>query len=191
MSRSKHGMGNNFIRFGFITLIFALAISVTINYLPNMAYAYEVRNNGYKLKVTYDCAQGKLFDIENMAPGEKYTEVIMVKNAGSDSFKCLLNARYMSKKESFLYNSLDFTIREGNANGPVIYDGKLKDLKSTVLCTLKARKYKTFYMILGLPAESGNEYQKKTAGFKFIFTAAGIATTQGGKDLNNKKNNER
>lgn len=184
MSRKKLGMGNNFIRLGFLTLIFALVLSVAINYLPDMTYAYEVQNNGYGLKVSYDSTQGKLFDIDNMAPGEEYTEIVTVKNAGSDSFKCLLNAR-STNKESFLYNSLDFTICEGNANGPVIYDGKLKDLKSTDLCTLTPRKSKTFYMTLGLPAESGDEYQRKTAGFKFIFTAAGIATTQSGKDLKN------
>ena len=46
-------------------------------------------------------------------------------------------------------------------------------------------------MTLGLPAESGNDYQKKSAGFKFVITAAANMPTNGGKDFDKNHNNKK
>lgn len=176
MSRKKHGKINKFIRFGFMVLTFALVLSVATNYLTEKTYAFEVRDNGYGLQVNHEKGngignRGSLFNITNMAPGEEYAEVITLKNVRSESFQSFISAIDTSKQGNLLFNSLDFSIREGNENGVVLFDGKLKDLKNVVLCTLSAKKFKTYYMTLGLPAESGNDYQKKSARFKFVITA--------------------
>ena len=192
MSRKKHGKVNKFIRFGFMVLIFALVLSVATNYLSDRTYAFEVRDNGYGLQVNHEKVkgrnnQGNLFNITNMSPGEEYAELITMKNVRSESFQSLITAINTSKQGNLLFNSLDFSIREGNANGVVLFDGKLKDLKNVVLCTLSAKKFKTYYMTLGLPAESGNDYQNKSAGFKFVITAAANAPTHSSKDFEKKK----
>jgi len=177
MSRRKEGKINKFIRFGFIALVFALVVSVALNYLSDTTYAFEVQDNGYGLQVSHENAnesekQGKLFNISNMGPGEEYTEVITLKNVGSDRFHTLITAINTSTQGNLLFDTLDFSIREGSANGPVIFDGKLKDLKDVALCSLSTENNKMYYMTLSLPAESGNEYQSKSAGFKFVITAA-------------------
>jgi len=184
MSRKKRGR-IYFIRIGFITFIFALVLSVSMNYLSDMTYACEVRDNGYGLQVKYEKSQerGKLFNINNMAPGEKFTEVITVKNVGKESFKSLITAVNTSKQGNLLYHSLDFSIREGSPNGIVLFNGKLKDVKDINLGTLSTKKNKTYYLTLQLPADSSDEYQKKKAGFKFIITASANKGTSGGKDL--------
>lgn len=193
MSRKKHGKANKFIRFGFMVLVFALVLSVATNYLSDRTYAFEVRDNGYGLQVNHEKVNGRanqgssLFNITNMAPGEEYAEVITMKNVRSESFQSLITVINTSKQSNLLFNSLDFSIREENANGAVLFDGKLKDLKNVVLCTLSAKKFKTYYMTLGLPAESGNDYQEKTAGFKFVITAAANMPTYDGKDFEKKK----
>jgi hypothetical protein len=187
MSRKKWGRVY-FIRIGFVTLIFALVLSVSMNYLSDMTYACEVRDNGYGLQVKYEKSQehkGKLFNIDNMAPGEKYTEVITVKNVGKESFKSLITAVNTSKQGNLLYHSLDFSIREGSSNGTILFNGKLKDVKDINLGSLSTKKNKTYYLTLDLPADSGDEYQKKKAGFKFVITASANKTVNGGKYFNN------
>lgn len=186
MSRKKLGRVY-FIRIGFITLIFALVLSVSMNYLSDMTYACEVRDNGYGLQVKYEKSQdrnGKLFDVNNMAPGEKYTEVITVKNVGKESFKSLITAVNTSKQGNLLYHSLDFSIREGSSNGTVIFSGKLKAVKDINLGSFSAKKNKTYYLTLELPADSGDEFQKIKAGFKFVITASANNTVNGSKDAN-------
>lgn len=183
MSRKKHGMANKFIRFGFMALIFALVLSVSINYLSEKTYAFEVRDNGYGLQVNHETVngsdnQGKLFNISNMAPGEEYTEAITLKNVGTEGFQSIITAISTSTQGNLLFDTLDFSIREGSANGAVIFDGKLKDLKDIVLCTLSAENNKLYYMTLSLPGGSGNEYQSKSAGFKFVITASAGEPTE-------------
>ena len=180
MSRKKHGKGNKFIRFGFMVLIFALIISVAINYLPVRTYAIEVNDNGYGLQINHEKVngednQGKLFNITNMAPGEDYTEAITMKNVGAESFQSLITAINTSTQGNLLFDSLNFAIREGSVNGTVIFNGKLKDLKNIVLCSLRGTNERKYYMTLSLPDGSGNEYQSKNAGFKFVITAASDA----------------
>ena len=179
-----------------MVLVFALVLSVATNYLSDRTYAFEVRDNGYGLQVDHKKVhgrdnQGNLFNISNLAPGEEYSEVITMKNVRSESFQSLITVINTSKQGNLLFNSLDFSIREGNANGVVLFDGKLKDLKNVVLCTLSAKKFKTYYMTLGLPAESGNDYQKKSAGFKFVITAAANMPTNDGKDFDKNHNNKK
>lgn len=177
MSRKKTGRANKLIRFGFMALIFALVLSASINYLSEMTYAFEVHDNGYGVQVNHEKVdgsddQGKLFNISNMAPGEEYTEAITIKNVGSDSFQSSITAVNTSTQGNMLFDSLDFSIREESAIGTVIFDGKLKDLENIMLCSLSQQNNRTYYMTLSLPANSGNEYQSKSAGFKFVITAA-------------------
>jgi hypothetical protein len=160
-----------------MALIFVLVFSVAINYLSERTYAIEVNDNGYGLQIDHETVsgsdnQGKLFNINNMAPGEVYTEVITLKNVGSEGFQSIITAISTSTSGNLLFDYLDFSIREGSENGAVIFDGKLKDLKDVVLCTLSSENNKTYYMTLSLPGGSGNEYQSKSAGFKFVITAA-------------------
>lgn len=187
MTRKKHGKANKFIRFGFMVLVFALVLSVATNYLSDRTYAFEVRDNGYGLQVNHEKVNGrdnqdKMFNITNMAPGEEYTEAITMKNVGSESFQSLITAINTSTQGNLLFDSLYFAIREGSVNGTVIFNGKLKDMKNIVLCSLSGNYKKTYYMTLSLPDESGNEYQSKNAGFKFVITAAANAPTNGGND---------
>jgi len=177
MSRKKEGKVNKLIRFVFFVFLFALGILVALNYLPKTTYAIEVQDNGYELQISHENAnengnQGQLFNIMNMAPSEEYTEVLTLKNMGSDRFYTHITATNTSTQENLLFNSLDLLIREGSPDGEVIFDGKLKDLKDIVLCPLGKENSKKYYMTLSLPAESGNEYQSKSAGFKFVITAA-------------------
>jgi hypothetical protein len=97
---------------------------------------------------------------------------------GSDGFQSIITAVSTSTSGNLLFDSLDFSIREGSENGTVIFDGKLKDLKDVVLCTLSSDNNKKYYMTLSLPGDSGNEYQSKSAGFKFVITASADAPTE-------------
>ena len=187
MSRKKHGKVDKFIRFGFMALIFALVLTVAINYLPVRTYALEVHDNGYGLQVNQEKVNGrnnhgKLFNISDMAPGDQYTEAITMKNVGSESFQSLISVINTSTQGSLLFDSLNLAIREGSENGKVIFNGKLKDMKNIVLCSLRGSTKKTYFMTLSLPAGSGNEYQSKNAGFKFVITAAANAPAHDGKD---------
>ncbi len=166
-----------------MALIFALVLSAAINYLSDMTYAFEIHDNGYGVQIHHEKVdgsddQGKLFNISNMAPGEEYTEAITIKNVGPDSFQSSITAVNTSTQGNLLYDSLDFSIREESANGTVIFDGKLKDLENIMLCSLSEQNNRTYYMTLRLPAESGNEYQSKSAGFKFVVTAAADAPVE-------------
>lgn len=182
MSRKKHGKVKKIIRFGFMALIFLLVLSASINYLSEKTYAFEVRDNGYGLQVNHNKVDGdhqdNLFNINNMAPGEQYTEAITLKNVGSEGFRSIITAINTSTQGNLLFDSLDFSIREGSENGTVIFNGKLKDLKDIVLCTLGSENNKIYYMTLSLPGGSGNEYQSKSAGFKFVITASADAPTE-------------
>jgi hypothetical protein len=166
-----------------MALIFVLVISASINYLSVKTYAFEVRDNGYGLQVNHETVDGgdnqdNLFNINNMSPGEQYTEAITLKNVGPEGFQSMITAINTSTQGNLLFDALDFSIREGSANGAVVFDGKLKDLKDIVLCSLSTENNKMYYMTLRLPAESGNEYQSKSAGFKFVITASADAPAE-------------
>jgi len=177
MVRKKNRNAIKLIRFGFIALIIALVFSVVLNNLSDTTYAFEVQDNGYGLQVSSEKVEAKknnekLFDIENMAPGDEYAEIVTVRNSGSASFQSIITAMDTSTQGKLLFETLEFEIREGNEEGTVIYDGKLKDMKDISLCSLSQNNKKVYYMLLSLPAASGNEYQNQNANFKFIITAS-------------------
>lgn len=176
MVRKKNRKAIKLIRFGFMALIIALVFSVVLNNYSDTTYAFEVQDNGYGLQVSSEKIKErsdnkKLFNIENMAPGDEYAEIVTVKNSGTKSFQSVITAIDTSTRGRLLFGTLEFEIREGNENGKVVYDGKLKDMKEISLCSLSRNNKKAYYMLLSLPAASGNEYQNQNADFKFIITA--------------------
>lgn len=176
MARKKNKNAIKLIRFGFMALIIALVFSVVFNNLSDTTYAFEVQDNGYGLQVSSEKIGANdnkkmLFNIENMAPGDEYAEIVTVKNSGSESFQSIITAMDTSTQGKLLFETLEFEIREGNENGTVIYDGKLKDMKDITLCSLSKNNKKVYYMLLSLPTGAGNEYQNQNANFKFIITA--------------------
>ncbi len=183
MSRKKQGKAIKILRFGFFALILGLVLSVAFNYLSNKTYAFEVNDNGYGLEISSERIEGqnnngKLFNIDNMAPGEEYTEAVTLENVGSESFQSMITAVNTSTQGDLLFDSLNFTIRKGSPKGAVLFNGKLKDLKNIVVCSLNGSNQIRYYMTLSLPAESGNEYQSQHASFKFIITADAVTPAQ-------------
>lgn len=180
MTRKKIGKLNKFIKIGFTLLIFVLVILGVTNYRFEKTFAYEENDNGYGLQVDHQKAQGSdFFNITNMAPGEEYTEILTIRNVGVDRFQSYFSVVNTSSQGNLLFNYLDFSIREGSEDGAIIFDGKLKDLNNVVLCSLNINNYKNYYLTLVLPDDSGNEYQSKTASFKFVITADADTSQEG------------
>jgi len=136
---------------------------------PKLAEAVEV---GIVLSGMTVDPDGMLFDIGNMAPGDKVTERLTVKNHEYSSFKYSLSSSITDESVDsvFFFNNLNLVIKEVRF-GSIKYEGKLKDFETINFGWMLPKGQRDFDCTLEFPAESGNEYQRLTTSFKFVVSA--------------------
>ncbi len=118
---------------------------------------------------------GKLFELEGMMPGDTATATIEIRNSYNRTFVLYMRAEDPEDSDPSLLQQLKLTVVPG---GRVQYagygEGPLGEFGENTITIGTFRPGDTGELVatVRLPGpETGNEYQDKTAGIKWVFTA--------------------
>lgn len=154
-----------------LTSALVLALALLSAALPALAATTDLELLGEAAGLVLTPAGGKLFDLANMAPGESRKGKISIKNSYSSWYDLWISAGEMTGSSPSLLEVLELTVLYG---GEELYRGPVQGFASGPIYLGRFHPGEKGEMSLAahLPGpETGNEYQGKSAGVKWIFTA--------------------
>ncbi|MBH0164247.1 LPXTG cell wall anchor domain-containing protein [Fictibacillus sp. 7GRE50] len=116
---------------------------------------YSYNNEIYGLEVT----PSELFNIQNMRPGYEEDYTLMLKNTGNQPLSYSIKSE-LSSGDELLFNQLIIKVSK---EGSILYLGKLSNFYFRSQQGLAAHAQDNVKFTIGLPGESGNEYQGLSA----------------------------
>lgn len=133
---------------------------------------------GDNLGLSISPADQKLFDLNNMIPGDTESSTVTIQNRGNAPFSLTITAEKVSGDE-VLFEELFLTVtKEG---GATYYSGSMGGLQALKIEDSFAPGSSVPYnFTISLPPESGNETQGKTINVRFVFAAKSTALPGGG-----------
>lgn len=151
---------------------FCAMLLVLLAAFPALAATTDLKLVGGAAGLVLLPAEGKLFDLQNMSPGDTRTATITIKNDYSKWYDLWMRAEDVTAEKPSLFEVMELTVLyrgkelyrgpvAGFAGDASIYLGRYHPGESGEL---------TATVHLPGPA-TGNEYQGKRAGVKWIFTA--------------------
>jgi len=155
----------NRVKYPFILVIMTAVILLGGTSSFQVAYAIQTDSNEYGIVIE---PEGQLFQISGMAPGCTDHQTLTVNNEGQKAFTYRMKV-ITNDQENILYQALVFKVTKADQT---LYAGKLQDL-NLVLGSLMPGGSETFDLSLGLPPESGNEYESQEISFDFLISAEG------------------
>ncbi len=153
------------LKYYFLLLLVMASLSFLFLPFPN-AFADASKN---VIQLTTSPAHS-FINMQNMAPGDTVSEVLIVKNSGNIDFNYFVSAK-MEKGEQMLFDQLRLKITKENKT---LFSGKLNDLQKFEVGKLESNKRNDLTFTIELPIELGNEFQNKSTTLSIIFTAEGI-----------------
>jgi hypothetical protein len=103
----------------------------------------------------------------DMAPGDKITSPLKVKNEGNVDFDYVISSRMQSGDELF-YDKLVVSVYDIDG---LLFRGNLDDLKLYPIGNINKFNHQNFSFEVEFPLDSGNEYQGKKSVVAFDFIA--------------------
>jgi len=128
----------------------------------------------------------KLFDLGNMAPGDTCTATINIKNSYSRWYDLWIRAEDLEDSDPSLLNIMELTV---SFRGKPLYEGTVADFppvpgspgSNLSLGRFRPGESGALVATVHLPGpETGDEFQGKTAGVKWVFTAQSRSGGGGG-----------
>ncbi|TYR75250.1 cell wall protein [Rossellomorea vietnamensis] len=113
------------------------------------------------------------FNVSKLVPGDWASREIDILNSGTQDFKYLSSAKFISGSE-MLYNALILTVKDEKKE---LYNGSLGNFHKLEPRLLASSKQEKLTLTIEMPYELGNEYQGLTSDFEFKFYVEG---TMGG-----------
>lgn len=147
---------------GIITLF-----SIYLIEIPSIAFALETTGEAFGISIF---PTSNFLTAPNMAPGDTVSADLTVKNEGQLDFCYDISAQLdATNDETYnIYDVADLQIKQGTI---ILYSGKLKDLSKAPIGVLGSQKTDVLNFSVTFPAESGNEYQGKSAEVTFVLNA--------------------
>ncbi|MGN8647374.1 hypothetical protein ACTNEO_16340 [Gracilibacillus sp. HCP3S3_G5_1] len=127
---------------------------------------FASQGNIIDLKATFS-ENGKLFDLENLKPGDWADRHITVSNQTNNDITYEIDVRYLDGSE-MLYNQLSLEIKQGDV--PLFHDN-LSAFSLLTDLSLAADSEERIDLSVTFPPESGNEFQGLTTSAEIIITA--------------------
>lgn len=158
----------------FILIIVLITTSLLFSYGKSYADNFKVLGDSEGLKIIPK--DTKMFDLNNLNPGDTYETEIILENKYKDCYlEIFLRTERISAKpgegEADLFKQLKLKVY---LDDELIYNGDMKDFSTTntSLGTLEKNKHKKMRVVVHLPGpETGNEFQGKELTVNWIFTA--------------------
>lgn len=151
----------------------ALALALTLLSVTPLALAAttDLELVGGAAGLVLTPAGEKLFDLSNMNPGDNRKAKILIRNSGSSRYDLWMSAGDVTEESPSLFEVLELKVLY---RGKELYRGPVKGLASGTVCLGRFHPGESgeLVMTVSLPGpETGNEYQGKSAGVKWVFTA--------------------
>lgn len=171
-------LSKTFIFLGVLSLVLG-----TFNIVgQSISYAEDLELRGTNLGLEIIPTTSKLFDLQNLNPGDSKEGKITIKNNYVAPFNLYMRAERMSPyllpEEADLFEQMILTVK---LRGNTVYSGPMKDFATSniFLGSFDPNDIEELVATMNLPGpETGNEYQGKSVDVKWIF----IATSEGPPD---------
>lgn len=155
--------------------VFVTLLIVAFTFLKSpAAIAFAIETAGTEFGIVTDPPQSFISGL-NMAPGDKISAPLKVKNIGKHDFLYDVSAVNQSVDNSAykLFDILELEIKDSAGN--LLYQGLIKDLQNQVLGVLGPQGTSNSSSLLNytvtFPTQYGNEFQGKTTNVTFLFAA--------------------
>lgn len=154
-----------------VTATLAVVLVLLISASPVWALTTDMELVGEAAGLILAPAGGKLFDLRNINPGDTRQATLKIRNGYSKWYDLWMRAEDITAEEPSLFEVMELTVTYRDKEiyrGPVagfargtIYLGRFRPGESGELA-----------VTVHLPGlETGNEFQGKSAGVKWVFTA--------------------
>lgn len=151
--------------------VLAAAALLALTALPTAALAAGIEIIGEEAGLVLVPQKGVLFDLDNMSPGDTQQDSIKLKNSYSTWYHLWIQTEEITADEPSLFEVMELTV---SYRGAVLYQGPVDGFagEPLYLGRLEPGDSEEMLVAVHLPgAETGNEYQAKSASAKWIFTA--------------------
>jgi len=152
-------------------VFFAVTLLFLLSPLSIEAVTTDLELVGDALGLVLEPPGGQLFDLGNMNPGDTRTAKITIENNYTDWYDLWMQARDATAEEPSLFEVMKLTVLY---RGELLYSGPVQDFAAGRLHLGRFRPGESGEMVLTVHLYgpgAGNEYQGKSAGVKWIFTA--------------------
>jgi hypothetical protein len=149
-------------------IIFFISTMILLLSLLLHSISTKADETVYNVDISTTPANGFLI-AENMAPGDKKTSILKVRNNGNLDFNYSVSSRQESG-DLDLFNRILLKVSDGD--GP-LYEGTLKGFLDFPLGTIAVGVKESISFTAELPIDTGNEFQGKTTTVAFDFSAIG------------------
>jgi len=154
-----------------VTAILAAVLLFILTALPVGAVATDLELVGEAAGLVLVPAEGKLFNLENMGPGDTRQATIKLRNDYSEVYHLWMWAEDLADREPGLLEILELTVLY---RGKALYRGPVANFAGAAVYLGRFRPGESGELVatVRLPGpETGNEYQGKSAPVKWIFIA--------------------
>lgn len=151
--------------------IFSLVLGTVQGFGTNIIFADDIELIGSELGLVVEPTDTRLFELENLNPGDTREATITIKNENTSPFQLYMRAERIGEAEEIdLFDRIELQVFLGDR----IYSGNIKGfaLENIDLGRFNPEDTRNLRFVITLPGpETGNEYQATSAEIKWIFTA--------------------
>lgn len=179
----------------FTTLLFTTLFFISILIPTALAADFEgkIKLEGEE-NFSLTASQMRLFDFENIAPGDVCTGTLQIENTTDMKMECRIVSVMSYSEDKRLFNAMKLRIT--SRDGTVLYDGPYggpyggRGSESLAAISVKPQKAKTLNVEVSFPSDMGNDYQAAEMdsiwSFEARVFAAKAPSDNSNKDDDNK-----
>ncbi|MHB8983988.1 MAG: hypothetical protein ACYC4E_01360 [Carboxydocellales bacterium] len=149
-----------------VVIVFFSILMFFLFFKSNNGIAFALETTGTEFGISTFPTSGFL-KAPNLAPGDKVSAILSVKNDGKLDFTYNISSQ-LDSADSLLYNVINVEIQQGST---VLYTGNLTDLQNVAIGVLAPQATDVLNFTITLPPECDNLYQGKSAAVTLILNA--------------------
>ena len=175
----------------FAALLFATLFFISILIPTAFAADFEgkIKLEGEE-NFSLTASQMRLFDFENIAPGDVRTGTLQIENTTDIKMECRIASVMSYSEDKRLFNAMKLRIT--SRDGTVLYDGPYggRGSESLAAISVKPQKTKTLNVEVSFPSDMGNDYQAAEMDSIWSFEAR-VFDAKAPSDNSNKDNDNK
>lgn len=175
----------------FTTLLFTTLFFISILIPTALAADFEgkIKLEGEE-NFSLTASQMRLFDFENIAPGDVRTGTLQIENTTDMKMECRIASVMSYSEDKRLFNAMKLRIT--SRDGTVLYDGPYggRGSESLAAISVKPQKAKTLNVEVFFPSDMGNDYQAAEMDSIWSFEAR-VFDAKAPSDNSNKDNDNK
>lgn len=175
----------------FAILLFTTLFFISILIPTALAAGFEgkIKLEGEE-NFSLTASQMRLFDFENIAPGDVRTGTLQIENTTDMKMECRIASVMSYSENKRLFNAMKLRIT--SRDDTVLYDGPYggRGSESLAAISVKPQKTKTLNVEVSFPSDMGNDYQAAEMDSIWSFEAR-VFAAKAPSDNSNKDNDNK